>query len=219
MTGSEFIAGIFPYIAVALCLLGSAWRFIHWLSLPAHVKWTLYPVPVGLTGQLRYMAKEMFTFETLYKFNRRLWFGSFPMHMAMVGTVLFFILYLAGWSTKLAVQACLSVIVIAAIYIIGLRIYDKNLRLLSNFEEFFNVAFLGGVAAAGLAASMPHVSVSLRLYFLGLIEFRPDASFLSTVHILAVFLGGLFLIYLPFSKMIHYVSKYFTYHHINWQKE
>jgi nitrate reductase gamma subunit len=219
MTGSAFIAGIFLYIAVALCLLGTAWRFIHWLFLPAHVKWTLYPVPVGLTGQLRYMAKEMFTFETLYKFNRRLWFGSFSMHMAMVGAVLFFTLYLAGWSTKLAVQACLLVLVIAAIYIIGLRIYDKNLRLLSNFEEFFNVAFLGGVAAAGLAASVSHVPVSLRLYFLGLIEFHPDASFLSMVHILAVFLGGLFLMYLPFSKMIHYVSKYFTYHHINWQKK
>ena len=219
MTGSAFIAGIFPYIAVALCLLGTAWRFIHWLFLPAHVKWTLYPVPEGLAGQLKYMAKEMFTFETLYKFNRRLWFGSFSMHMAMVGAVLFFILYLTGLSTKLVVQLCLLVLVIAAIYIIGLRIYDKNLRLLSNFEEFFNVAFLGGVAAAGLAASMPHVSVSLRLYFLGFIEFHPDASFLSTVHILAVFLGGLFLMYLPFSKMIHYVSKYFTYHHINWQKK
>ncbi len=106
-----------------------------------------------------------------------------------------------------------------AIYIIGLRIYDKNLRLLSNFEEFFNLAFLAGVAAAGLAASVPHAPVSLRLYFLGLIEFQPDASFLSMVHLLAVFLGGLFLIYLPLSKMIHYVSKYFTYHHINWQKE
>jgi len=219
MTGSKFIAGIFPYIAVALCLLETAWRFIHWLSLPAHVKWTLYPVPEGLMGQLRYMAKEMFTFETLYKFNRRLWFGSFSMHMAMVGAVLFFILYLAGWSTKFVVQLCLLALVIAPIYIIGLRIYDKNLRLLSNFEEFFNLAFLGGVAAAGLAASMPHVPVSLRLYFLGLIEFHPDASFLSTVHIMAVFLGGLFLMYLPFSKMIHYVSKYFTYHHINWQKK
>src|SRR5512136_8737 len=107
MTGSAFIAGIFPYIAVALCLLGTAWRFIHWLFLPAHVKWTLYPVPEGLAGQLTYMAKEMFTFETLYKFNRRLWFGSFSMHMAMVGAVLFFILYLVGWSTKLAVQVCL----------------------------------------------------------------------------------------------------------------
>ena len=217
MTSSGFIAGIFPYIAVVLCLLGTAWRFARWLSLPPHVKWTLYPVPEGLAGQLRYMVKEMFTFETLYKFNRRLWFGSFSMHMAMAGAVLFFILYLAGWATKLVVQLCLSVIVIAAIYIIGLRIYDKNLRLLSNFEEFFNVAFLGGVAAAGLAASVQHVPVSLRLYFLSLIEFRPDASFLSTVHILAVFLGGLFLIYLPLSKMIHYVSKYFTYHHINWQ--
>jgi nitrate reductase gamma subunit len=219
MTGSEFIAGIFPYIAIVLCLMVTAWRFIHWLFLPPHVKWTLYPVPEGLAGQLRYMAKEMFTFETLYKFNRRLWFGSFSMHMAMVGAVLFFILYLSGWSTKPVVQLCLSVIVTASIYIIGLRIYDKNLRLLSNFEEFFNLAFLGGVAAAGLAASVPHVPVSLRLYFLGLIEFRPEMSFLSTVHILALFLGGLFLMYLPFSKMVHYVSKYFTYHHINWQKE
>jgi nitrate reductase gamma subunit len=219
MTSSEFIAGIFPYIAVGLCLLSTAWRFVRWLSLPPHVKWTLYPVPEGLAGQLRYMVKEMFTFETLYKFNRRLWFGSFSMHMAMAGAVLFFILYLAGWPTKLVVQLCLLALVIAPIYIIGLRIYDKNLRLLSNFEEFFNLAFLSGVSAAGLAASVPHVPVSLRLYFLGLIEFRPDASFLSMAHILAVFLGGLFLIYLPLSKMIHYVSKYFTYHQINWQKE
>jgi len=219
MTGSEFIARVFPYIAVGFFLLGTGWRFIRWLSLPPHLKWTLYPVPKGIPGQLRYMAKEMFTFETLYKFNRRLWVGSFAMHVAMAGFVLFFILYLSGWSTKFLVQVCLCVIVIAAVYTIGLRIYDNNLRLLSNFEEFFNLAFLGGVAAAGLAASMPHVPVSLRLYFLGLMEFRPDVSILSMVHLLAVFLGGLFLMYLPLSKMIHYVSKYFTYHHINWQRE
>ena len=219
MTGSEFIARVFPYIAVGFFLLGTGWRFIRWLSLPPHLKWTLYPVPKGIPGQLRYMAKEMFTFETLYKFNRRLWVGSFAMHVAMAGFVLFFILYLSGWSTKFLVQVCLCVIVIAAVYTIGLRIYDNNLRLLSNFEEFFNLAFLGGVAAAGLAASMPHVPVSLRLYFLGLMGFRPDVSILSMVHLLAVFLGGLFLMYLPLSKMIHYVSKYFTYHHINWQRE
>lgn len=219
MTSSEFIAGVFPYIAVGLCLLSTALRFVRWLSLPPHVKWTLYPVPEGLAGQLRYMVKEMFTFETLYKFNRRLWFGSFSMHMAMAGFVIFFILYLLGWSTKLVVQACLWVLVIAPVYIIGLRTYDKNLRILSNFEEFFNLAFLAVVATAALAASIVHVPVSLRLYFLGLMELRPDISLLSMVHVLAIFLGGLFLIYLPLSKMIHYVSKYFTYHHINWQEE
>lgn len=219
MTGPEFIARIFPYITVGFFLLGTGWRFIRWLSLPAHVKWTLYPVPEGIPGQLRYMAKEMFTFETLYKFHRRLWIGSFAMHVAMAGFVLFFILYLLGGSMRFMVQVCLCVIVIASIYIIGLRTFDKNLRVLSNFEEFFNLAFLAGVATAVLAASVSHVPFSLRLYFLGLMEFRPEVPFLSLAHILAIFLGGLFLMYLPLSKMIHYVSKYFTYHHINWQKK
>jgi len=219
MTGSKFIAGVFPYVAVTFCLIVTAWRFVRWLSLPPHLKWTLYPVPEGIVGQLKYMAKEMFTFETLYKFNRRLWVGSFCMHMAMVGVALFFIIYLMGWSMNPPVQVSLSIIVIASLYIIGLRTYDKNLRILSNFEEFFNLAFLASVAATGFAASIPSVPVSLRRYFLGLMTFRPEVSFLSMPHILAIFLGGLFLMYLPLSKMIHYVSKYFTYHHINWQKE
>ena len=96
MTASKFIAGVFPYIAVTICLLATAWRFIRWLLLPPHVKWTLYPTPAGVAGQLKYMTKEMFTFHTLYKFNRRLWLGSYCMHMAMAGVALFFILYLMG---------------------------------------------------------------------------------------------------------------------------
>jgi nitrate reductase gamma subunit len=218
MTGSEFIAGVFPYIAAGLFLLGTAWRFIRWRSLPAHLKWTLYPVPEGVAGQLKYMAKEIFTFETLYKFNRRLWIGSFAMHMAMTGSVIFFILYLLGESTKAAVQICLLVIVAASVYIIGLRILDKNLKVLSNAEEHINLAFLACVAAAGWAASVLEVQASLRLYFLGLMKFQPDLSHLSEVHLLAISLGGLFLMYLPWSKMAHYISKYMTYHHINWQK-
>ena len=54
---------------------------------------------------------------------------------------------------------------------------------------------------------------------MGLLTFQPGATPLAWDQLLAVFLGGLFLIYLPWSKMVHYISKYFTYHHINWQKE
>ena len=80
--------------------MGTAYRFMQWLTFPAHLKWTLHPVPEGLTGQLKYMVKEIFTFETLYRFNRRLWVGTFCMHMAMPGAVLFFILNLMA-GTKL----------------------------------------------------------------------------------------------------------------------
>jgi nitrate reductase gamma subunit len=54
---------------------------------------------------------------------------------------------------------------------------------------------------------------------MGLLTFQPVATPLSGDQLLAVFLGGLFLIYLPWSKMIHYVAKYFTYHHIKWQED
>ena len=218
MTGSEFIAGVFPYITIGLFLLGTGWRFVRWLSLPAHVKWTLYPVPEGIAGQLRYMIKEIFTFETLYRFNRRLWIGTFSLHMAMGGFVLFLILYLAHWSPAFPVRASLWLLLISLIYIIWLRMNDRNLRALSTFEEYFNLAFLAVVAAASLIASAPHGLFSPRAYIIGLLTFRPDGAQLTGDQLLAVFLGGLFLIYLPWSKMVHYVSKYFTYHMINWQK-
>jgi [DsrC]-trisulfide reductase subunit M len=219
MTGSEFIAGVFPYIAVGASLLGTAWRFIRWLSLPTHLKWTLYPVPEGIAGQLKYMVKEIFTFETLYKFNRRLWVGTFCMHMAMLGAVLFLILNLIGWTQGFPIRYCLWFLAISVIYIFWLRINDGNLRILSTFEEYFNLAFLAVVAAAGLRAVAPQASSSSRSYFLGLLTFQPGGVPLTWDQLLAIFLGGLFLIYLPWSKMAHYISKYFTYHQINWQKE
>jgi nitrate reductase gamma subunit len=218
MIGSQFIANVFPYIAVGLFLAGTGWRFAHWLRMPAHLKWTLHPVPEGLAGQLRYMLKEIFTFETLYRFNRRLWVGTLCMHMAMLGVVVFLVLNLIGWSQAFPVRYCLWLLAVSVIYVFWLRMVDGNLRVLSSFEEYFNLAFLAAVATAGLLASTPHASSS-RAYLRGLLTFDPGATPLAWDQLLAVFLGGLFLIYLPWSKMVHYISKYFTYHHINWQKE
>jgi nitrate reductase gamma subunit len=219
MTGSEFIARVYPYLAIGLFVAGTAWQFVRWLRMPAHVKWTLHPVPQGLTGQLKYMVKEIFTFETLYRFNRRLWVGTFCMHMAMLGAVVFLVLNLIGWTQGFPVRYCLWLLAVSVIYILWLRIQDGNLRVLSSFEEYFNLAFLAAVATAGLRASVPHASSSSRSYIMGLLTFQPVATPLSGDQLLAVFLGGLFLIYLPWSKMIHYVAKYFTYHHIKWQED
>jgi nitrate reductase gamma subunit len=218
MTGSEFIFYIFPYSAVGLFLLGTAWRITRWLRLPSHVKWTLYPIPEGLADQLQYMAWEIFTFETLYRFNRRLWFGTYALHMAMGGLLLFLLLNIIGWVSWWLINIFLCALLVAAAYIIGLRIADRNLRVLSSGEEFFNLGFLALIAVAGLLASAPYDGFVFRNYLLGLIMLKPDVTFLLWNHLPAVLLGGLFLIYLPWSKMIHYVGKYFTYHRIKWQK-
>jgi len=43
MTGSEIMPVFFPYITIGLFLLGDGMAICTWLSLPAHVKWTLLP--------------------------------------------------------------------------------------------------------------------------------------------------------------------------------
>lgn len=212
---TAFISEIFPYAAVALCFIGTAWRFARWLSRPPHVKWTLYPVPEGLGGQLRYMFKEMFTFETLYKFNRRLWAGSFVMHMAMAGFAVCFVFAVAKLLPLFPAKLCLIVMIAAALFIIDLRLTDRSLKVLSNFEEFFNLGFLC-IAAAAL---LPALDINFMTYVAGLATFRKQGTSLSGGQLAAVFLVGSFLIYLPWSKMAHYVSKYFTYHEINWRKQ
>ncbi|PKN34040.1 MAG: hypothetical protein CVU61_10645 [Deltaproteobacteria bacterium HGW-Deltaproteobacteria-19] len=216
MTGMEFIARVFPYLALGLFVLGTAWRFLRWRSLPAHLKWTLYPFPKGTAGQLKYMAGEIFTFGTIYRFNRRLWIGAYVLHMAMGGFVLFSILYLAGWLPGTAVRIILWILLAAPVYLVALRSFNKYLRAVTTPEEFFNLIFLAAFAVAGLAASPS--AMSPRAYFVGLMLMRPDAASLPPELVPAILLGGLFLIYLPWSRMIHYISKYFAYHAIKWQK-
>ncbi|MDD5167268.1 MAG: hypothetical protein PHN75_00485 [Syntrophales bacterium] len=218
MNGMDFIIAVFPYAAFGLFVLGTAWRLIHWLLQPAHLKWTLYPVPEGVSGQLAYMLKEILTFGTLYHFNRRLWIGTYALHMAMGGFAIFMATYVMGWVPSFIVKFFLMVLLLAALYICWLRMTDRNLRALSSGEEFFNLAFIALVAAAALSVSFFDGNFSPRYYLLSLAAFAPDVTFISKGQSVVFFLGGLFFIYLPWSKMIHYVAKYFTYHKINWQK-
>lgn len=214
----SFIAEVFPYLAFGLFVAGTAWRVVHWLRQPPHLKWTLHPVPKGLSGQIRYMVTEIFTFETVYRFNRPLWIGTYALHMAMGWFVLFALFYILGWATSMPVKLFLWVMVGAAVYILWLRLSDRNLKALSSGEEYFNLLFLILTAAAFLfAASVP--GMSPRDYLRSIVRMQPGARFLVGAYLPALLLGGLFLIYLPWSKMIHYVSKYFTYHRINWEKE
>jgi nitrate reductase gamma subunit len=218
VNGMHFIIGAFPYIAGGLFVLGTAWRLVRWSLQPAHVKWTLYPVPEGVSGQLGYMLKEILTFGTLYRFNRRLWVGTYALHMAMGGFIVFLSAYVIGIMPSLMAKIFLWILLFAALYICWLRVVDRNLKAISSGEEFFNLIFIALVAASALAASYSGGAYSARGYLLSLAEFAPDVTLISKLQLAAFFLGCLFLIYLPWSKMVHYVAKYFTYHKINWQK-
>jgi len=88
------------------------------------------------------------------------------------------------------VRASLWLLLISLIYIIWLRMNNRNLRTLSTFEEYFNLAFLAVVAAAALIASAPHGLFSPRAYIIGLLTFRPDGAQLTGINSWLFFWAG-----------------------------
>jgi hypothetical protein len=98
-------------------------------------------------------------------------------------------------------------------------------RLCSNIhgkyttpQEYFNLIFIFIVVVSGFVVWSGDIGFNYgREIMKGLLTFSPiNADSALTVHILLL---GALLIYIPQTKMGHYVGKYFSYHKILWDNE
>ena len=107
-----------------------------------------------------------------------------------------------------------------SICLLAFRYFDRDMRAMSDMVSFLNLwlmfAVFGSAFAAWIIAdnSFNH----LRRQISGLVTFKPTAPnhILITIEF---FFFGLFLMYLPFSRMLHFAAKYFFYHNIMWDDE
>lgn len=198
----------------------------------------------SLLDEFSYMFMEIIFIRKAFIHNPKVWAGSFPMHMGLylsilwlfllgVGIVAEKIFHLPGvavngwfWITALYVVTVLvgSLALVlgltGASWLMVLRLTDEGLRDMSDIPAYFNLSLLIGMFGSGLAAwffADPDF-VLLRGQLGSLFVFSPTvpAHWLITLEI---FFMGLFLAYLPFSRMSHYAAKYFFYHDIMWDDE
>jgi nitrate reductase gamma subunit len=122
--------------------------------------------------------------------------------------------FLLGLASVFAIVGYL----LGAVGTIGLilkRALNSDLRPFSTLSTFGHLLFLTVVFVSGAVAWYYWRLSDLGLFIRGLIFFdrglalAPSLSF----HIVVVLL---FLLYLPFTNMIHFVAKYFMYHGIRW---
>jgi nitrate reductase gamma subunit len=154
-----------------------------------------------------------------------LWIFSMPFHWSIyILAVMAFLLFIDA-----ALPAGLykpAVILAYAGYSAGIygsagllikRAADHNLRSYSTFANYFNLIFLTAFYASGFYAMVSVDQVTLRMvdFIKSLISADWGAAVPAglSVHIIVVML---FIIYMPFTQMIHFVAKYFTYHSIKW---
>jgi len=198
-------------------------------------EWWTKPREKDLVKEASYMLQEILLLKSLWENNRRLWWFSFPFHIGMyvliaAGAMLLLSggLEFAGvsaageWRSGISILAGVGYVLggAGALGLLVSRFADQRLRDFTAPAALFNLVLLLAIFATGVYALVASQDFAGQAWGFATALFTADFSIvlpgMLAVHVLLAFL---FLAYLPFSRMMHFVAKYFTYHEVRWDDE
>jgi len=198
-------------------------------------EWWTKPRETDMVKEASYMLQEILFLRAVWEHNRRLWWFSFPFHIGMYvliaaggllllsgGLELAGVEAAAGWRSGTTVLAAAGFALggFGALGLMISRIVDPRFRDYTTPAALFNLILLLAIFATGgyaIAASQ-NLASAVWGFGTGLVtgDIAVELSGVQQAHVL---LGLLFLAYLPFTRMMHFVAKYFTYHQVRWDDE
>jgi len=201
------------------------------------VDWWTKPREKDLLAEVVYMAKEILFLKALWEHNRKLWWFSFPFHLglylligaaglaALGGIGAYFGISGPGLgilTVGLPVLAGVSYALgtLGALGLLFTRLTSEEMRNSTAPVSYINLLVLLAMLGTGLWAvvTVPGFSSHVTEVAVGLLtaSFPADVPPIVSVHFLCAFV---FLAYLPFTQMMHFVAKYYTYHKVRWDDE
>jgi nitrate reductase gamma subunit len=198
-------------------------------------EWWSKPREKDHVAEITYMVKEIAFLKALFEHNRRLWWFSFPFHAglylltAMVGLLLItWVAGLAGLTMPAFVHMLIRVLAatgyllgaVGAVGVLFSRLLQPQLRTIATPLTFLNLLVLLAFFVTGSWAvfTLPEFVGGLTSFVGALFSANLEVQFPAILTAHLVF-AGIFLAYLPFTPMMHFVAKYFTYHEIRWNDE
>jgi nitrate reductase gamma subunit len=219
------------YAGVLVFLAASIVRAVRYSRQPLHLRWEIYPVPHGKSGELKVMVPEILFLKGLWEFNRPMWYVSFPFHFGLylvaAGTMLLGCSALApaAWLTVLhpAYVACGTAGAVLTFFgslgLLTRRLSVRGLRMYSSPGDYVNLVLFAATVALLLAGewSRPAGSAGAMAILRGAATF--DTA-LSPPPLLTagIAVGVGLLAYIPLTHMSHFIAKYFTYHQVRWDE-
>jgi nitrate reductase gamma subunit len=198
-------------------------------------EWWSKPREKDHVAEITYMVKEIAFLKALFEHNRPLWWFSFPFHagLYLLSGVMALLLIsgiagLAGLTMPAFITTLIRVLAatgyllgaVGAVGVLLSRLFSPQLRQLATPLTFLNLLVLLAFFITGAWAvfSLPQFVEGLTGFLGALFTADLGVQFpaILTAHLV---LAGLFLAYLPFTQMMHFVAKYFTYHEIRWNDE
>lgn len=186
-----------------------------------------------------FLLKEYLHLGEYYHRHRSYWFVLYPWHVGFILIITFHILCflgsvlvvlgisvsadspnVLGWTTYFVTLATgVTSFITGAIGSVGLllkRSVDRNLKAYASHLNYFSYIFTLVVFVSGFYAwafADPSLD-EYREFWVGLLTFRYVEVMPATAFHIVVF--DLFLIYLPFTRSFHYVTRFFAYFLIRW---
>jgi|Deesub1362B_J571_1020462.scaffolds.fasta_scaffold01159_1 nitrate reductase gamma subunit len=219
----------------------------HGSSYLEKVDWQTKPRETTLAGELKELLMEMLFIKRVFDHKRDLWWLTFPFHFGVYLILGWFALLFVGGLTQaytgIAIPSAhpwaqlihgLTLltgslgIILGTLGTLGLlvkRLFTRELREYSAGVEFLNLIFILVVFGLGAVAWLTFDTdfSTARAYMTSLVSFSStgiENTVQSNSILLAhVILLELLFIYIPFTKMSHFVGKYFTYHTVLWEDE
>ncbi len=201
------------------------------------INWWLKARKQNKLGELTVMLPEIFLLKGIWEHNRKLWLWSFGFHhgiywlAGMAALMLLNIILgffgLNDTGSNIFISSLAGIIgtigyIIGAIGILGvifMRLGDSGMRKYSSFATFFNLTFLLAIFVTGIIAILvnPEHFNGIAIFFNGI--FSGGFDIIPAVTAFHIEIAILFVLYLPFSHMTHFFTKYFTYHSVRWNDE
>lgn len=213
-----FVYAALFYIATVILVGGIAWRAYTYSRVPAPLKIPTTPAPVTRSGVVYRMFREVTLFESLFKSNKWIWLFGWVFHASLFLVLARHLRYFTdpvwGWVAfiqpfgKYAAFGMLAGL--AGLW--ARRILVDRVRYISSLSDHLMLGLLVLIGLTGLGMKyVAHTDiVSVKLFFLGLMQFEMNplpADFFLLIHLLLV-LGLMFVF--PFSKLLHVPGVFFS---------
>lgn len=228
MSSTAFlVGGVLPYLAAIVFVVGVVYRLLTWRRVPQPALMTLYPTQEAGWGAL---VKEALFFPSLFRGDKTLWIFAWSFHVALA---LAFIGHLrvatavidrglaavglgaSGMAMLSAVAGGFAGVVLIAtvLLLLGRRLLVARVREISKAPDFLALLLLVAVITTGdlMRFSASHVDLAAtRAWAASLLTLSPAVS-LPPTFLLHLFFAQLLLLYVAFSKLMHFGGFFFTF--------
>jgi nitrate reductase gamma subunit len=209
------------YVAIAIFVIGLAYRINKYARTPAPLKIPTMPAPTTRGGVVLRLGREVVFFESLFKATKWTWLFGWLFHLALFAVLFRHLRYFQDpvWAPVAWVSPVLKYMAFAMIIgLLGLwgrRLFVDRVRYISAPSDHLMLLLLLVIGTSGaLMTFVSHTDiVAVKGFFRGLMTFSwgsmpgIPADPILLVHLLAV---AVLMIIFPVSKLLHAPGVFFS---------